>query len=130
MPLPVVSWEGSEDLRIRSPTMLENLLLDENGDLKISDFGLSALYEGGAEEGGSRANVSFHSRCLSLAWAFMEVNILRVPSISCFTRRAERQTMWRQRFWLTRAMTEERQMFGQWVSSSTFSLPDSCLLTR
>ena len=24
----------------------ENLLLDENGDLKISDFGLSALYDG------------------------------------------------------------------------------------
>jgi serine/threonine protein kinase len=29
----------------------ENLLLDENGDLKISDFGLSALYEGGGGNG-------------------------------------------------------------------------------
>ncbi|CCI46412.1 unnamed protein product [Albugo candida] len=29
----------------------ENLLLDENGDLKISDFGLSALYEGGNPDG-------------------------------------------------------------------------------
>jgi len=29
----------------------ENLLLDENGNLKISDFGLSALYSGGTDEG-------------------------------------------------------------------------------
>jgi serine/threonine protein kinase len=33
----------------------ENLLLDENGNLKISDFGLSALYIGGEE--GSRTEV-------------------------------------------------------------------------
>ena len=42
----------------------ENLLLDENGDLKISDFGLSALYEGGGENGeeGSRASL-LHTTC-------------------------------------------------------------------
>ncbi|CAK4677552.1 unnamed protein product [Aphanomyces euteiches] len=37
----------------------ENLLLDENGDLKISDFGLSALYEGAD---GSRASL-LHTTC-------------------------------------------------------------------
>lgn len=35
----------------------ENLLLDEKGDLKISDFGLSALYTGSADDEG-RATVS------------------------------------------------------------------------
>ena len=41
----------------------ENLLLDENGDLKISDFGLSALYEGAGEDGeGSRASL-LHTTC-------------------------------------------------------------------
>ncbi|ETV80961.1 CAMK/CAMKL/AMPK protein kinase [Aphanomyces astaci] len=42
----------------------ENLLLDENGDLKISDFGLSALYEGGGPDGaeGSRASL-LHTTC-------------------------------------------------------------------
>ena len=34
----------------------ENLLLDNNGDLKISDFGLSALYTGSADDEG-RATV-------------------------------------------------------------------------
>jgi serine/threonine protein kinase len=34
----------------------ENLLLDGNGDLKISDFGLSALYTGSADDEG-RATV-------------------------------------------------------------------------
>ncbi|RHY89145.1 hypothetical protein DYB35_008417, partial [Aphanomyces astaci] len=43
---------------------VENLLLDENGDLKISDFGLSALYEGGGPDGaeGSRASL-LHTTC-------------------------------------------------------------------
>nr|CCA17415.1 CBLinteracting serine/threonineprotein kinase putati [Albugo laibachii Nc14] len=43
----------------------ENLLLDENGDLKISDFGLSALYEGGNPDGtgeSSRASL-LHTTC-------------------------------------------------------------------
>ncbi|EQC36047.1 CAMK/CAMKL/AMPK protein kinase [Saprolegnia diclina VS20] len=41
----------------------ENLLLDENGDLKISDFGLSALYEGGGDgTDGSRASL-LHTTC-------------------------------------------------------------------
>ncbi|KAJ0404330.1 hypothetical protein ATCC90586_007644 [Pythium insidiosum] len=41
----------------------ENLLLDENGDLKISDFGLSALYDGGGEGGeNSRASL-LHTTC-------------------------------------------------------------------
>lgn len=34
----------------------ENLLLDNKGDLKISDFGLSALYTGSADDEG-RATV-------------------------------------------------------------------------
>jgi len=38
----------------------ENLLLDERGNLKISDFGLSALYEGG--EGASREEL-LHTTC-------------------------------------------------------------------
>lgn len=44
----------------------ENLLLDEKGDLKISDFGLSALYTGSADDEG-RATVS--SRRLEWQWA-------------------------------------------------------------
>ncbi|RHY30428.1 hypothetical protein DYB32_006933 [Aphanomyces invadans] len=47
-----------------SCVVVENLLLDENGDLKISDFGLSALYEGGGPDGadGSRASL-LHTTC-------------------------------------------------------------------
>ncbi|EEY62050.1 CBL-interacting serine/threonine-protein kinase, putative [Phytophthora infestans T30-4] len=42
----------------------ENLLLDENGDLKISDFGLSALYEGGAPDGPESSRASLlHTTC-------------------------------------------------------------------
>lgn len=40
----------------------ENLLLDENGDLKISDFGLSALYDGDPDAGGSRSQL-LHTTC-------------------------------------------------------------------
>jgi polyhydroxyalkanoate synthesis regulator phasin len=40
----------------------ENLLLDENGDLKISDFGLSALYEG-EDDGGSSRSQLLHTTC-------------------------------------------------------------------
>jgi len=40
----------------------ENLLLDENGDLKISDFGLSALYTGENDEGESRTAL-LHTTC-------------------------------------------------------------------
>lgn len=40
----------------------ENLLLDENGDLKISDFGLSALYTGEQDEGESRTAL-LHTTC-------------------------------------------------------------------
>lgn len=40
----------------------ENLLLDESGDLKISDFGLSALYDGGGEGENSRASL-LHTTC-------------------------------------------------------------------
>ena len=39
----------------------ENLLLDEKSDLKISDFGLSALYTGSADDEG-RATVRFWRR--------------------------------------------------------------------
>lgn len=39
----------------------ENLLLDGNGDLKISDFGLSALYEGGAD--GPGREELLHTTC-------------------------------------------------------------------
>lgn len=39
----------------------ENLLLDEAGDLKISDFGLSALYDGDAD-GSSRSQL-LHTTC-------------------------------------------------------------------
>jgi hypothetical protein len=45
-------------------TALENLLLDESGLLKISDFGLSALYTGAADDT-SRATV--RSRAAILA---------------------------------------------------------------
>ena len=38
----------------------ENLLLDEQGCLKISDFGLSALYDG--EDGASRSQM-LHTTC-------------------------------------------------------------------
>lgn len=41
----------------------ENLLLDENGDLKISDFGLSALYEGGGPDGESSRASLLHTTC-------------------------------------------------------------------
>ena len=40
----------------------ENLLLDNEGDLKISDFGLSNFYEGGAGEENSRAAL-LHTTC-------------------------------------------------------------------
>ncbi|DAZ92648.1 TPA: hypothetical protein N0F65_000593, partial [Lagenidium giganteum] len=42
----------------------ENLLLDENGDLKISDFGLSALYDGAGAEGTENSRASLlHTTC-------------------------------------------------------------------
>ncbi|TMW64105.1 hypothetical protein Poli38472_014222 [Pythium oligandrum] len=41
----------------------ENLLLDENGDLKISDFGLSALYDGGGEGGETSRASLLHTTC-------------------------------------------------------------------
>jgi hypothetical protein len=40
----------------------ENLLLDENGMLKISDFGLSALYDGDADGNNSRSQL-LHTTC-------------------------------------------------------------------
>jgi 5'-AMP-activated protein kinase catalytic alpha subunit len=40
----------------------ENLLLDDTGNLKISDFGLSNFYEGGAGEENSRAAL-LHTTC-------------------------------------------------------------------
>jgi len=40
----------------------ENLLLDEHGNLKISDFGLSSLYIGDAEDGASRTEL-LHTTC-------------------------------------------------------------------
>mmetsp|Transcript_83543 Transcript_83543/g.202598 ORF Transcript_83543/g.202598 Transcript_83543/m.202598 type:complete len:448 (-) Transcript_83543:90-1433(-) len=40
----------------------ENLLLDETSLLKISDFGLSALYTGGPDDGTSRATL-LHTTC-------------------------------------------------------------------
>ena len=44
--------------------VVENLLLDENGDLKISDFGLSALYEGGGSDGPESSRASLlHTTC-------------------------------------------------------------------
>ncbi|KAK4422336.1 CBL-interacting serine/threonine-protein kinase [Sesamum alatum] len=45
----------------------ENLLLDENGDLKISDFGLSALYEHRSNDG------LFHTQCGTPAYIAPEV---------------------------------------------------------
>lgn len=39
----------------------ENLLLDENANLKISDFGLSALYSGGGEQ--SSRSALLHTTC-------------------------------------------------------------------
>ena len=42
----------------------ENLLLDENGDLKISDFGLSALYTGDPEDAAAVAKGALlHTTC-------------------------------------------------------------------
>ncbi|KAL7112071.1 hypothetical protein ACP275_05G129900 [Erythranthe tilingii] len=45
----------------------ENLLVDENGDLKISDFGLSALYEHRCKDG------LFHTQCGTPAYIAPEV---------------------------------------------------------
>lgn len=45
----------------------ENLLLDSNGDLKVSDFGLSALYDHRCEDG------LLHTRCGTPAYAAPEV---------------------------------------------------------
>ena len=41
----------------------ENLLLDEQGNLKISDFGLSALYVGDAEGDGTTRTELLHTTC-------------------------------------------------------------------
>lgn len=41
----------------------ENLLLDEHGDLKISDFGLSSLYVGDAEMDGASRTELLHTTC-------------------------------------------------------------------
>lgn len=41
----------------------ENLLLDEHGNLKISDFGLSSLYVGDADEGGTKRTEILHTTC-------------------------------------------------------------------
>lgn len=51
----------------------ENLLLDKNGDLKISDFGLSTLYVGDANtEGNHRSNL-LHTTCGSPTYVAPEV---------------------------------------------------------
>jgi len=41
----------------------ENLLLDENGNLKISDFGLSSLYVGDADGDGAHRTQLLHTTC-------------------------------------------------------------------
>jgi len=41
----------------------ENLLLDDKGDLKISDFGLSSLYVGDAEGDGTARTELLHTTC-------------------------------------------------------------------
>ena len=41
----------------------QNLLLDKNGDLKISDFGLSALYVGDADAEGNARSELLHTTC-------------------------------------------------------------------
>ena len=41
----------------------ENLLLDEHGNLKISDFGLSAMYTGGGGEGTMSFSQLLHTTC-------------------------------------------------------------------
>ena len=41
----------------------ENLLLDEHGNLKISDFGLSSLYVGDAESDGASRTELLHTTC-------------------------------------------------------------------
>ena len=41
----------------------ENLLLDEHGNLKISDFGLSSLYVGDAESDGTSRTELLHTTC-------------------------------------------------------------------
>lgn len=54
----------ADQLIARYNLLLENLLLDENGDLKISDFGLSALYEGGGPDGAESSRASLlHTTC-------------------------------------------------------------------
>jgi hypothetical protein len=49
-------------LTVSSGGFAQNLLLDEHGNLKISDFGLSSLYIGDAEEGASRTEL-LHTTC-------------------------------------------------------------------
>lgn len=41
----------------------ENLLLDEHGNLKISDFGLSSLYVGDADGNGTKRTEILHTTC-------------------------------------------------------------------
>jgi serine/threonine protein kinase len=41
----------------------ENLLLDEHGNIKISDFGLSSLYVGDAESDGAQRTQILHNTC-------------------------------------------------------------------
>ena len=43
--------------------MHQNLLLDQHGNLKISDFGLSSLYVGDAEADGASRTELLHTTC-------------------------------------------------------------------
>jgi serine/threonine protein kinase len=60
----------------------ENLLLDAKGNLKISDFGLSALYTGSADDEG-RATVS-HLRCCAVRSFFSPFFFSRASGLLCY----------------------------------------------
>jgi serine/threonine protein kinase len=54
---------------------IQNLLLDSNGNVKISDFGLSSLYVGDADaEGNARAEL-LHTTCGTPNYVAPEVDI-------------------------------------------------------
>lgn len=90
----------------------ENLLLDEHGDLKISDFGLSALYTGSADDEGRatvraprpdcrlHVTVSYTARhaCTRARTRTRTRTRTGVLLCSCCTRRAAHPTTWRPRY--------------------------------
>ena len=60
---------------------MQNLLLDAQGNIKISDFGLSALYVGDADAEGNARSELLHTTCGTPNYVAPEVRIHNM----CFT---------------------------------------------